>query len=319
MVAEVNRLIANLLAAGEPIAFPEVGMLRPVTRPAQRLSRRKVLPPVHTIDFLSEQLGTPLTEQLMRAAGCTKEQADDIYSRWLAQTWQQEVLTLEGIGLLRQKQFTLDAAFDKRVNPQGHDPIVVRRRRHGFDWMMAVGLIAIVAAAVIGWFGYKELKGSVRMPWEREQANAVVAATPVDDATATAEPTAATAPQAGATESTATAHQTADKQPNAGAGLSNTTQTAAPASPLSNAHTPSIERMQSGDYYVVLGVFSAPENAERAVREANAKDRSVQCRIYIFGQKWMVSPYTSSDQAETARFRKEHLASFPEMWVYRAR
>lgn len=305
MVAEVNRLIANLLAAGEQIVFPEVGTLKPTTRPAQRLSRRKVLPPLHEVTFVAEERGVTLAERLVQAAGCTKEQADDIYTRWLAQTWQEQVLTLEGIGTLRNSQFTLDEVFEKRLNPQGREAIVVRRRRFGFDWMMAIGVVAIILAVGIGWYGYQELKGSVKMPWERDEATVATAETvaiPQQDTVAVLATTAVAQEQATMTNTT-------------------NTPTTAPvaATAVTTGGVPTVERMTSGHYYVVLGVFSTPENAARAVREAAAKSSTATCRIYYFGEKWMVSSFTSADAAEASRFRKESAAYFPETWVYRAR
>lgn len=298
MVAEVNRLIANLLAAGEQIAFPEVGTLKPVTQPAQKVARRKIVPPLHEIDFSSELQGQTLAQRLIVAAGCTKEQADDIYARWLAQTWQEGVLTLEGIGTLRQKHFTLDPDFDRRINPQGRTPIAVRRRRYGFDWMIALGAVAIVAALVIGWYGYKQLNGSVRMPWERTQQEV-----------ATTSP----APSSTDTLTTQAAPEVTETPAPIETPIPMTAPTAASTS------DPVAERMISGNYYVVLGVFSTPENAARAVREAAAKSSAAACLIYHFGQKWMVSPYTSADQAAANAFRREQAAVFPEMWIYRAR
>lgn len=305
MVTEVNRLIANLLAAGEQIVFPEVGTLKPTTRPAQRLSRRKVLPPLHEVTFVAEERGVTLAERLVQAAGCTKEQADDIYTRWLAQTWQEQVLTLEGIGTLRNSQFTLDEVFEKRLNPQGREAIVVRRRRFGFDWMMAIGVVAIILAVVIGWYGYQELKGSVKMPWERDEATVATTETvaiPQQDTVAVTATTAIAQEQA-----------TTTSTPNT------PTTVPAAATAVTTGGVPTVERMTSGHYYVVLGVFSTPENAARAVREAAAKSSTATCRIYYFGEKWMVSSFTSADAAEASRFRKESAAYFPETWVYRAR
>ncbi len=315
MVAEVNRLIANLLASGEQIAFPQVGTLKPVTRPSRKVSRRKAIPPLHEVEYTSEVQGETLPARLVKAAGCTNEQAEDIYSRWLAQTWQQGVLTLEGIGVLKEKSFVLDPDFESRLNPQGRQPILLRRRRHGFDWTMALGLVAIVAAVAIGWFGYRQLSGSMRMPWEKEPAATTTTTAVTTEQTTDAAPAAA--------ETTTTAHpatQAATTSQTSGTQTQSTPAAAAQgAVPTSPTAEPSIERMTSGHYYVVMGVFSTPENARRAVREAAKRDASVACRIYYFGQKWMVSPFTAADAAEADAFRKRNAATFADMWVYRAR
>ena len=76
--------------------------------------------------------------------------------------------------------------------------------------------------------------------------------------------------------------------------------------------------MQSGHYYVVLGVFSTVENAERAANEAFLK-QAMRCEIYPFGQKWMVSPFTAAEADRCAQFRRTHLETHPDLWVYQAR
>ena len=77
--------------------------------------------------------------------------------------------------------------------------------------------------------------------------------------------------------------------------------------------------MVSGRYYVVLGVFSTVENAERAGMQAAEKDGTLRCGIFRFGSKWMVSPFESDDPEACTLFRKAHVDHFPEMWVYKAR
>lgn len=76
--------------------------------------------------------------------------------------------------------------------------------------------------------------------------------------------------------------------------------------------------MQSGHFYVVLGVFSTEENAERAASKAVAEGLTATT-IYRFGQKFMVSPFTAADTESCAAFRRAEGASYPDLWVYKAR
>ena len=78
-------------------------------------------------------------------------------------------------------------------------------------------------------------------------------------------------------------------------------------------------QMTSGWSYVVLGVFSSLENAQRAVVQAAEIDGTLRCGIYRFGQKWMVSPFESDDAEACNLFRRAHAERFPDMWLYRAR
>ena len=78
-------------------------------------------------------------------------------------------------------------------------------------------------------------------------------------------------------------------------------------------------QMTSGRYYVVLGVYSSFENAERAVTQAAETDGTLRCGIFTFGKKWMVSPFESDDSEACNLFRRAHTDHFPDMWLYRAR
>ena len=287
MVAEVNRLIGNLLAGGESVVLPEVGTLRPIRRSARRVSKKEMLPPMREVDFSSEMQGATLPERLAAAANCPLEQAAEIYLRWLGHTRSETTLTIEGVGVLRGKSFQPDAAFDARLNPQGRKP--VRMRRRGFDWMVAFGVVAILVAAGIALYGYQLYSGAADLT-----------------TSAVAEP--AVAEPAVAVEESISVEETVTTPA--------TVEAPAPAQPTQN---PSVMQMTSGRYYVVLGVYSSFENAERAVTQAAETDGTLRCGIFTFGKKWMVSPFESDDSEACNLFRRAHTDHFPDMWLYRAR
>lgn len=323
MVAEVNRLIANLFAAGESIAFPQVGTLLPTKRPARRLSKKQLIPPTREIDFASDLQGATLAERLAAAAHCSLEQAEEIYGRWLAQTYREEVLTLEGIGVLQHKHFKIDPAFDARLNPQGRKPIAVRVRRRGFDLTMLIGVVAILAAVTIGIYGYKELKGTVKMPWQKEQVVAQQGVTAnSSETTATTLPVESMentdAPAQPATSNEEVADEPKQPEMKVETAPSATAAVRKTAPTQTTSATNEVEIMRSGQSYVVLGVFSTVENAQRAANEAFVK-HAMRCSIYRFGQKWMVSPFTSADPDAATQFRRTHLETHPDLWVYKAR
>ena len=394
MVTEVNRLVGDVLAAGLPLALPGVGTLRPERRPARRISKKQLLPPARAIDFSSTVQGTTLARRLADAAHCPQEQAEEIYGRWLGYTLQEGVLTIEGVGTLKMKHFALDPAFDRRINPQGHAPITVRRRRR-FDWTIALGLLAIVAGAAVGGYGYllwKQEQGTLPasiaalLPNKSEGAATVApnagrpaadaATAPVTDSagprtaqdedlapntaaprtapTAAADEPSGAAPAAATSDdrskpsptaadgrTNASAATTADRSKTASATADASSGAAATAAGRSNERTATADSrakaaaqtaaeqaaaaqegvmtMTPGRYYVVLGVFSTVENAERAVKETARKEGSMRCGIYRFGTKWMVSPFESADAEACTLFRRAHTDRFPDTWVYRAR
>lgn len=291
MVQEVNRLVGDLLAGGERLLLPGIGSLMTVTRPARRLSKSEVKPPMRVVEFHGEELGLSLVDRIAVAAACTPEESEEVYARWKGHTLAEGVLTIEGVGVVKQDHFKAEPSFEQRLNPEGVAPIRVKRRSR-FDWTFVVGIIAILIALGIGWYGYRLMQEKpVRTvePIQRTERPA-----PEKDTTAVTavEPTAAATPQSGAVATPVT-------------------QPAAPAD--------GVQRMTSGWYYVVLGVFSTEENARRAAADAAAKSDVLACTIYYFGQKWMVSPCGVADSEEANAFRKAHAATYPDLWVYRAK
>ena len=60
-------------------------------------------------------------------------------------------------------------------------------------------------------------------------------------------------------------------------------------------------------------------NGETALREIAAKEPAFRCRIYRFGEKFMVSPFSSDNAGPCAQFIGIHAERFPGMWTYTAR
>ena len=248
MVEEVNRLIGNLLAAGESVALPEVGTLQPVKRAAQRLTKKLLLPPSRDIAFTAEVQGVTLPQRLAEAARCSQEQAEEIYGRWLEHTRTEEGVTLVGIGTVKGGKFSMEEAFDKRLNPQGHKPLMVRKKR-GFDWMMAFGVLAILVAGGIAYYGYTLYVGepqaqaeqpvSVASPSDSTEVEATESATPTEEVAEVAVAPAAAVAEKGASASEATSSAVA-------------AQPAKPIQPTAPEPNPSVMSKVSGRYYVVM-------------------------------------------------------------------
>lgn len=288
MVSEVNRLIGDLLAGGERLLLPGVGSLRPVTRRAYRISKKEVMPPMRTVEFSSEERGLSIVDRVAVAAACTAEEAAEVYRRWLSHTREEDRLMIEGIGVLRQHHFKVAEEFDKRLNPGGRKPVPMRRRRRGFDWMIALGVVAIIATGVIGWYLYQLTQQKAQPKVEPIESSYV-------------------APDAAPADTMAVEQVTPVES--------------VPSTPATPAATPTatVQRMNSGWSYVVLGVFSTEENARRAANEAAYGADPMACTIYYFGQKWMVSPHASADAASAQTFRKAHATHNPDLWVYQAK
>lgn len=355
MVDQVNRLAGNLLAAGGELYLPGVGSLCVRFRGARRLSARLVEPPSREVVFTSQQRGVSLVDEIARVLrdaapaetprsdtdgtpvsssasvvssapvapqreqAQVASQARDIYDRWLSRTQQDGVLTIEGVGVLKFKNFTPDEAFDRRINPQGHTPVRIHSPRR-FDGAMWIGIAAIVFVVAFTAYWWLDNRHAASTVTTGSESVTLVAAAPA----ATEHSAAAEASADGVGADSVTDPAAAGTAP-AAAGVESAAQNAAPVlrteAPAGTDPTADGEpaRLVSGRRYVVLGVYSTPENAARAARLALEKDGSFRCGVYRFGAKFMVSPFESEDAEACTLFIRAHAEAFPGMWTYTAR
>ena len=355
MVDQVNRLAGNLLAAGGELYLPGVGSLCVRFRGARRLSARLVEPPSREVVFTSQQRGVSLVEEIARVlrdaapaeTPCSDtdgtpvsssasvvssapvapqreqaqvaSQARDIYDRWLSRTQQDGVLTIEGVGVLKFKNFTPDEAFDRRINPQGHAPVRIHRPRR-FDGAMWIGIAAIVFVVAFTAYWWLDNRHAASTVTTGSESVMLVAAAP-----AATEHSAAAEASADGVGADSVTDPAAAGTASAVSGAEGAAQDAAPAlraeAPADTAPAADGEpaRLVSGRRYVVLGVFSTPENAARAAQLAREKEGSFRCGVYRFGAKFMVSPFESEDAEACTLFIRAHAETFPGMWTYTAR
>lgn len=333
MTEQVARLVGNLLAGGRAVFLPGIGSLHVERQAARRIDRRHVLPPCRTVQFSSQELGTSLVDEIARVLKVNGVQPEDpapearqVYDRWIAQVREEQTLTVAGVGVLRFKDFKLDPEFDRRLNPQGHEPVRVQAPRR-FDavlWFGIAAIVCVVGATAWWWFGLKQSGDAAMVARVAERAASqrqiTVERTPEGAAAAIAADTAdtanAVADTAALSSGTAvTSGQTEVRTPSDPA--SGAVRESDPVKPSGNDSGPAI--LSSGRHYVVMGVFSSMENAERAVRDAAAKDVAMNCGIYRFGAKFMVSPFESEDPEACRLFIRAHAERFPSMWTYTAR
>lgn len=353
MVEQVNRLVGNLLAANSVVWLPDVGTLRVERQAARRLSRREVQPPVRLVNFSSQRSGESLVDAIARAARCDQATAEDIYARWLSRVRTENGVVMEGVGELKFKNFTPDEAFDRRLNPQGRRPMRVHTPRR-LDWSVWVGLVAAVLA--VGGLVYQF--GLERNPLDEPEAELVEASEPaagealaagsaVEDAAAgegavvaAGNDAAAATGNAAGTNAAGAAVDAAVKGTPTGAPAPRPAEAANPSvsAPAASAPAASAQpsaqvaaarkpaapageplRMTSKRHYVVLGVYSTLENAERAAALAAKKEPAMRCTVYRFGGKFMVSPFESDDVEASRQFMRVGRSAFPEMWVYSAK
>lgn len=343
MVDAVNRLIGNILAGPGSLFLPDVGSLRTERQPAKRISKRRILPPCRSVTFSSQRQGVSLVDEIATAAGVDDAKAAEIYRTWLGRVRREERLEIEGVGTLVQKSFRPDPAFDRRINPAGREPVIVRRGRR-FDFVLWLGVAAILFSVGFGgyrWWSERTTPGvrSDGMPSAVRTVDGAENASSAADPVATEDSTTGEAAGRGRAASDATladagegvaaefATDTAGEGPASDAepadaqlaGRSADGRSIRAASEPTGGSGDGVLPLVSGRRYVVLGVFSTEENAARAVGDAAAKEPAFRCTIYRFGAKFMVSPFESDDADTCTQFIRAHAQTAPGMWTYTAR
>lgn len=305
MKHEVDKLVRNLLCAGRPVSMPGVGTLSVTRRGARRLSRRLIEPPCRAVDFSSQESEPTLVDYIARAASCAPAQARDIYDRWLEKSRGEDALVIEGVGRLVEKRFVADEAFDAALNPQGHAPERIKRRRDGWLWAVAAlaVFVALACMLVVG--------NVIPDPFHpRTDSASVAAEVPARTAVPEAVPAADLQTQDAIHQDEPTAPSAAEAAP--------PVQEMRPQQPeASEPEQPGYT--QSGHRYVVLGIYSTEQNARRAAAQAEKKDAALKSRIYRYGERYLVSIFESEEEAAAQEYARKQRGTFPDVWVYTKR
>lgn len=285
MVGEVNKIIYNMLVSGKGVFLPSVGTLYIERRGARKISETRLVSPHNVISYSSQEQAPSLVSEIVSIAGCEQAQAQDIYDRWLSKTLVDGRLTIEGVGVLVGKAFTVDPALGKAINPQGIKTLVVRRKKSG-AWIYVVCAISIALA--LGFFSYIMWGDKVSLladekPLVTEQTE-VIPAMEIVPADSIAK------------------SEVAVEQP--------------AVEPKEQPAETVVTVAKDYAYYVVMGIFSTEENANRAVEQVEKKIEDPQCKILPFKNKFMVTIYGSDTVGDCNAYAKSYHDIYPDLWVY---
>lgn len=281
MVKEIDKTIFNALASGKDIYLPEVGSLVTVCRKAVRRSGKSIVPPQRSVSFTEKACGESVTDAISRAAGIDAEKSRALYNEWRRKAQNDGVLTVEGVGTLKDGVFTVDSGFAALLNPQGAEPTALNPRSSAGVYISAAfGMLITLCIAGYIWYG------SVRSDIPAEVRAVAATETPV--------------PTAEAVETSEAAEDVEKAE-----------EVVAPR----QDEPYEIVRTSAGRSYVVLGIYSTEENARKAVELAAAKSDAA-CRIYRYADKYMVSIYEDAERAECNRFMRTASADYPDLWIY---
>ena len=288
----VNNLIYNTLTAERRVVLPTVGTLQLCHLPAS-MSGSRVVPPRCVVEFSSSTSGRTIIDVIAQSASISKEDAEDIYRRWLDRSRNGDDVVIEGVGTLRHKSFTTDSALLAALNPEGDKPLRLRRRRSVLPWVVSLILLLGVAA---GAYLYLSKEGNAEP--------ATTHTTPTERLTEPIE-------VAGPTNSVEVVEESVDVPTEP---TETVVEIPAPEQVVTD-NQPWTER-QSLRHWVVVGSYSTEQNAKRAIRDIIAKNEDVTCDIFKLGSMYAVAAFASSDHAECEEFVRNHRKEFNQAWIH---
>lgn len=300
MVGEVNKIIYNMLVSGRGVYLPEVGSLYIERQAARKISADKLLSPRNVVAFQSGEQAPSLVAEIVAVAGCSDEQAADIYQRWSAKTREGSNIKIGGVGVLNQKSFVMESDFASAINPKGVKTIVIRRRSN--TWLYALCAVCVLVA--LGFLGYIMFGGEQKTAVKRAESMAQTEPQPAVEQSAAE--TAVAEGQVNTTDNTTAAATTATTATSS----DTSTQTAQPAD---TATTTSADY----EYYVVMGIFSTEENAQRAIAQAESRIKDLNCKVLPFKDKFMVTLFGSDKIGDCNSFANSYRDIYADLWVYR--
>ena len=300
MVGEVNKIIYNMLVSGRGVYLPEVGSLYIERQAARKISADKLLSPRNVVAFQSGEQAPSLVAEIVAVAGCSDEQAADIYQRWSAKTREGSNIKIGGVGVLNHKSFVMESDFASAINPKGVKTIVIRRRSN--TWLYALCTVCVLVA--LGFLGYIMFGGEQKTAVKRAESIAQTEAQPVAEQ-GVAESANAEG-QVNTTDNTTAAVTTTATTTSSDA----LTQT---AQPTDTAATTSVDY----EYYVVMGIFSTEENAQRAIAQAESRIKDLNCKVLPFKDKFMVTLFGSDKIGDCNSFANSYRDIYADLWVYR--
>lgn len=298
----ITQLLFNALAQRQTVVLPGVGSLR-FKRIAAKLEGSTLTPPRNMFRYSSREEGRSLLDMLISAAGCTREEGEEAYRRWLRRIKQGHSIVIEGVGRIEEDFFKPSDELEQLLNPGASAPLTIKRRRSWRGVWITLAAVAVIGVAGAAWW-YVQMQPTstpavVAQKVEKTKTEVIEVAEKVDSVVA---------------EQVAT-----EAVPEVAPEVAPVQKESAPASaPTPVPVSTEIGEMTSGMSYVVMGVFSTEENARKYVTQLAKRAPEIGCRIYRFqGAKFMVSGFESADGAAATTFIREHRTQFPDLWAYK--
>lgn len=283
----VTTLIFNALAGRARVYLPQAGLLYVVTNPAVRNPDGSILPPNNDV-ALSESGdgidGVSIVDMIMSSGRKDREAAENIYNRWLAEKNDNGVIRIESVGTISDGRFIMDKSLRSALNPAGTKTIHRERGRSAVLMAVAV-IIAVAAGAAISISAITYLDRSNRH-------------------------------ESQATEMTASAPRFAETTEKPGENVPGVSPTAEDSMSPPLSPTVASASVSGPGYYVVIGVYSTDNNADRFIAESSLKDNALQYnKLPLKNGKIVV--YTSRWATQEEANANRRLTNFPEAWIFK--
>lgn len=290
----ITQLLFNALAQRQTVVLPGIGSLR-FKRIAAKLEGSTLTPPRNMFRYSSREEGRSLLDMLISAAGCTHEEGEEAYRRWLRRIKQGHSIVIEGVGRIEEDFFKPSDELEQLLNPVASAPLTIKRCRSWRGVWITLAAVAVIGVAGAAWW-YVQMQPTstpavVAQKVEKPKTEVVKIAEKADSVVA----------EQVATEA-----------------IPEVAPVQKESAPASVSVLTEIGEMTSGMSYVVMGVFSTEENARIYVTQLAKRAPEIGCRIYRFqGAKFMVSGFESADGAAATTFIREHRTQFPDLWAYK--
>lgn len=297
MVNEVNKIIYNRLITEREVTLPGVGSLSLVRHAASMSSREVIAAPRLTIEFSSHAEGCSVVDAIAVIGGTDTATAEDIYSRWLEKVRSGSTLTIEGVGILRNKSFEVDKELLSMLNGTSATHVNVVRRKKGRTMLWAGLTLSIIALIV-----------SIAAIFNIDISAISDKATNADKQLETTVENIVVEPVA---EDITSGELTTDIE--------------------EDIHTQDVVAVESVEvatvadnwtmrddihHWVVAGSYSTMSNAESAAETITTKYQDIDCKIITLGKMYAVTIYGSSDRDDCVQYMRKYHKNFGEAWIF---
>ncbi|MFI3292152.1 MAG: hypothetical protein SNG27_01385 [Rikenellaceae bacterium] len=286
----INKIVANALIKNQAIYLPSIGSLWVEVSPSKlSSSSSEITPPEYIVKFSSKQNGGSIIDIIAQIVGGDTAKASTLYDDWLESVKTPKGANIKGVGNISHKVFNIYPTFDKLLNPEKAKAIQLKRRRRGWIWIAAsvavCAVVGVVANYSMQWYFSKPMSVEPQVITQ-EFAQEQIQEQPQEEQI----------------------QEQLQEQPQIAPDTVTKLTCTAPPKDLENPL-----------YRVVYGVFSTPENAQKGAEMAYQANQNIIAKIRPFGEKYMVSIFSSDDIDDAKAFIEQHGSTYPDLWIYKRR